>query len=93
MTFSRVIFGKDYTSGAPASLDMRRDARLTIYGGGRVVICRGARFVILNGGHLEIGGETAINCNVAITCAGISASGGTISFRGIRTSSTAICMS
>ena len=25
--------------------------------------------MILNGGHLEIGGETAINCNVAITCA------------------------
>jgi acetyltransferase-like isoleucine patch superfamily enzyme len=65
----RVVFGKDYTSGAPASLDMRRDARLTIYGHGRVVICRGARFVILNGGHVEIGGETAINCNVAITCA------------------------
>ena len=65
----RVVFGKDYTSGAPASLDMRRDARLSIYGHGRVVICRGARFVILNGGHVEIGGETAINCNVAITCA------------------------
>ena len=53
--------------GAPASLDLRRGARLTVTDG-RLVICRGARIQVLPGGHLEISGETAINYYVAITC-------------------------
>jgi acetyltransferase-like isoleucine patch superfamily enzyme len=65
----RVVFGRDYTAGAPASLDMRRGARLTFYGHGRVVICRAARIQVLEGAHLEIGDETAINHYAAITCA------------------------
>jgi acetyltransferase-like isoleucine patch superfamily enzyme len=64
----RLIIGKNYTAGAPASLDMRRNARLTIHGRGRVSIARGARILILKDAHLEIGHETTINFNAAITC-------------------------
>jgi acetyltransferase-like isoleucine patch superfamily enzyme len=64
----RLLIGKNYAAGAPASLDMRRNARLTVHGRGRVSIARSARILILDGAHLEIGDETTINFNVAITC-------------------------
>ena len=64
---ARMVIGKDHVVGTPASLDLRRGARLTVTDG-RLVICRGARIQVLPGGHLEIGGETAINYYVAITC-------------------------
>jgi acetyltransferase-like isoleucine patch superfamily enzyme len=64
----RLVIGKQYAAGAPASLDMRRNARLTIRGHGRVSIARSARILILDRAHLEIGHETTINFNAAITC-------------------------
>jgi acetyltransferase-like isoleucine patch superfamily enzyme len=64
----RLLIGRHHTMGAPSSLDMRRNARLTIHGPGRVSIGRGTMILILEGAHLEIGGETAINYNSVITC-------------------------
>jgi acetyltransferase-like isoleucine patch superfamily enzyme len=64
----RVVIGKHHAGGAPAALDMRRNARLTFHGAGRVSIARGTRILILDGAHLEIGGETVINFNTTITC-------------------------
>jgi acetyltransferase-like isoleucine patch superfamily enzyme len=64
----RLTIGKNYTAGAPSSLDLRRNARLIISGCGRVSIARGARILILKDAHLEIGPETTINFNAAITC-------------------------
>jgi acetyltransferase-like isoleucine patch superfamily enzyme len=63
----RLVIGKS-VAGAPSSLEMRRNARLTIHGRGRVSIARGARISIMNDAHLEIGHETAILYNSAITC-------------------------
>jgi acetyltransferase-like isoleucine patch superfamily enzyme len=65
---SRLLIGNNHVAGAPASLDMRRDARLTVHGQGRVTISRGARILIMKDAHLEIGGETTIHFNTAVTC-------------------------
>jgi acetyltransferase-like isoleucine patch superfamily enzyme len=64
----RLVIGRHHAGGAPASLDMRRNARLTITGSGRVSMARGTRVLILGEAHLEIGAETVINFNAAITC-------------------------
>jgi acetyltransferase-like isoleucine patch superfamily enzyme len=64
----RLLIGQHHTMGAPSSLDMRRNARLTIHGAGRVSIGRGTMILMLEGARLEIGGETVINYNVVITC-------------------------
>jgi acetyltransferase-like isoleucine patch superfamily enzyme len=64
----RLLIGKNHVAGAPCSLDMRRNAQLTVQGRGRVSIARGTRILIRNGAHLEIGSETAILYNSAITC-------------------------
>jgi acetyltransferase-like isoleucine patch superfamily enzyme len=64
----RVVIGKHHAGGGPASLDMRRNARLTFHGSGRVSIARGTRMLILNEACLEIGAETVINYNATITC-------------------------
>jgi acetyltransferase-like isoleucine patch superfamily enzyme len=64
----RLVIGRSHVAGAPASLDMRRNATLTVHGEGRVVISRGARLLIMKNAHLEIGGETTIHYNAAITC-------------------------
>jgi acetyltransferase-like isoleucine patch superfamily enzyme len=64
----RLVIGKHHKGGAPASLDMRRNARLTIKGSGRVSLARGARVLILRDAHLETGAETVINFNATITC-------------------------
>jgi acetyltransferase-like isoleucine patch superfamily enzyme len=64
----RLLIGKSHVAGAPASLHMMRDARLTVTGQGRVAISRGARIVIMQDAHLEVGGETTINYNSAVTC-------------------------
>jgi len=47
---------------------MRRQARLTIRGQGRISIARGTTILILGGAELEIGAETAILYNSTITC-------------------------
>jgi acetyltransferase-like isoleucine patch superfamily enzyme len=65
----RVVIGMHHAGGgAPAALDMRRNARLTFHGSGRVSIARGTRVLILNDAHVEIGSETVINFNTTITC-------------------------
>ena len=64
----RLLIGKSHVAGAPASLDMRRNARLTVHGQGRVSIGRGVRILVMKDAHLEIGGETTINYNSAVTC-------------------------
>ena len=64
----RLLIGKSHVAGAPASLHMMPGARLTVHGQGRVAISRGARILIMKGAHLEIGGETTIHYNAAITC-------------------------
>lgn len=65
---SRLLIGKHHAGGAPASLDLRQGARLTISGSGRVSLARGTRVLILSDGHLTIGAETVINFNTTITC-------------------------
>jgi hypothetical protein len=64
----RLLIGKSHVAGAPASLDMMRNARLTVHGQGRVTISRGARILIMDDARLEIGGETTIHYNAAVTC-------------------------
>ncbi len=64
----RLVLGKHHMAGGPASLHMMRGARLTVSGQGRVSISRGARLLVMKGAHLEIGGETTIHYNAAITC-------------------------
>jgi acetyltransferase-like isoleucine patch superfamily enzyme len=64
----RLVIGKSHAAGAPSSLDMRRNARLTVHGRGRVSMARGTRILIMNDAHLEIGHETAILYNSAVTC-------------------------
>jgi hypothetical protein len=64
----RLLIGKSHVAGAPASLDMMRNARLTVHGQGRVTISRGTRILIMNDARLEIGGETTIHYNASVTC-------------------------
>jgi acetyltransferase-like isoleucine patch superfamily enzyme len=64
----RLLIGRHHALGGPASLDMRRNARLTVYGHGRVSIGRGTKILILKGAHVEIGGETAINFDASVIC-------------------------
>jgi acetyltransferase-like isoleucine patch superfamily enzyme len=64
----RLLIGKSHVAGGPASLHLMRDARLTVHGQGRVAISRGARILVLKDAHLEVGGETTIHYNAAVTC-------------------------
>ena len=64
----RLLIGKSHVAGGPASLHMMRNARLTVHGQGRATIGRGARILVMKDARLEIGGETTINYNTAITC-------------------------
>jgi acetyltransferase-like isoleucine patch superfamily enzyme len=64
----RLFIGKSHVVGAPSSLEMKRNARLTVHGRGRVSIARGARISIMKDAHLEIGEETAILYNSTVTC-------------------------
>jgi acetyltransferase-like isoleucine patch superfamily enzyme len=64
----RLLLGKHHIAGGPASLHLMRDARLTVSGQGRVSVSRGARLLVMKGAHLEVGGETTIHYNSAITC-------------------------
>jgi acetyltransferase-like isoleucine patch superfamily enzyme len=62
----RLTIGKFHASGAPAALDLRSGARLTLHG--RASISRGTRILVLNEAHLEIGQEAVIHYDAAITC-------------------------
>jgi acetyltransferase-like isoleucine patch superfamily enzyme len=63
---SRLILGSNNLVGTPGSLDIRRNARLTVHG--NVSIFRGTRIVIDEGAHLEIGDQSYVNCNSSVTC-------------------------
>lgn len=63
-----MTFGTNYAAGAPCTVDLRRNARLTMHGQGRVSIARGVRILILDNAQVEIGHEVTINFNAAITC-------------------------
>jgi acetyltransferase-like isoleucine patch superfamily enzyme len=63
---ARLVIGRQ-EAGAPASLHLMRNARLSVRGQGRVTISRGARILVLDQAHLEIGAETTIHFNAAIT--------------------------
>lgn len=64
----RLLIGKSHVAGGPASLHLMRCARLTVHGQGRVTVSRGARILIMKDAHLEVGTETTIHYNTAITC-------------------------
>jgi acetyltransferase-like isoleucine patch superfamily enzyme len=64
----RLVIGREYPAGSGSSLDLRRDALLSVNGSGMVSIVRGARVQVLNRARLEIGGKSIINHNVNITC-------------------------
>jgi acetyltransferase-like isoleucine patch superfamily enzyme len=64
---ARIVIGRR-EAGAPASLHLMRNARLTVHGPGRVTISRGVRILVLDEAHLEVGGETTISFNTTITC-------------------------
>jgi tetrahydrodipicolinate N-acetyltransferase len=64
----RLLIGKSHVTGGPASLEMKRNARLTVHGQGRVAISRGTRIQVMNNAQLEIGGETTINYSSVVTC-------------------------
>lgn len=64
----RLLIGKSHVAGGPASLHMMRNASLTVHGQGRATISRGARLLVMKDARLEIGGETTIHYNAAITC-------------------------
>lgn len=64
----RLVIGKHHAGGAPASLDMRQNSRLTIRGSGPVSMARGTRVLIQSEAHLAIGAYTVINFNATITC-------------------------
>jgi acetyltransferase-like isoleucine patch superfamily enzyme len=63
----RLVIGR-HVAGAPASVHLMRNARLSVRGQGRVTISRSARILVMDDAHLEIGGETTIHFNAAVTC-------------------------
>ena len=63
---SRLILGRSHFVGTPCSLNIRRNACLTVHGD--VTIFRGTRMVIDEGAHLEIGHQSYINYDSAVTC-------------------------
>jgi len=63
---SRLILGNDHVVGAPCSLNLRSNAKLSIHGDASIL--RGTRILIDEGAHLEIGRQSYINYNSAVTC-------------------------
>jgi acetyltransferase-like isoleucine patch superfamily enzyme len=63
---ARLVVGGSRVIGTPCSLSIRRNARLSIHGD--VSINRGTRVLIDQGAHLEIGHQSYINYNSAVTC-------------------------
>ncbi|HEY1704908.1 MAG TPA: acyltransferase [Trebonia sp.] len=61
-----LVLGHGTLSGAPCSLTMRRNSRLTIHGD--ATIFRGTRIVVGDDAHLEIGHRSYVNFDSAIVC-------------------------
>jgi acetyltransferase-like isoleucine patch superfamily enzyme len=64
----RLLIGKSHVVGTPSSVDIGRNARLTVHGRGRVSVGRGVRIFVGDGAHLEIGHETSISYDTVVTC-------------------------
>src|SRR5271156_3662494 len=62
----RLVLGRIRVVGTPCALSMARGSRLTIHG--NVDIMRGARITVGLGAHLEIGDQSYINYDSAVTC-------------------------
>jgi acetyltransferase-like isoleucine patch superfamily enzyme len=62
----RLVLGRIRAVGTPCVLRMARNSRLTIHG--NVDIMRGVRIIVGDGAHLEIGDQTYINYDSAVTC-------------------------
>lgn len=63
---ARLMLGTTHYGGTPVSLNIQRNARLTIHGD--VAILRGTRVIIGEDAHLEIGHQSFINFDSAVTC-------------------------
>ncbi len=63
---SRLIVGGHRMAPAPSWIVLERGARLSIRG--EVEVIRGTRVCVGEGGHLEIGDHSYINCNSTVTC-------------------------
>jgi len=62
----RLLLGADDAGGTADYVRIGAGGRLTVHG--KVVVWRGARILILPGGHLEVGHLTRFNCNASVTC-------------------------
>lgn len=63
---SRLVLGGRYVVATACSLKMRRNSQLTVHGD--ATIYRGTRILIDEDAHLEIGDQTYINYDSAVTC-------------------------
>jgi acetyltransferase-like isoleucine patch superfamily enzyme len=63
-----LLIGRHHAGGGPASLDLRRHARLTVTGSGLVSIARGTRILLLERARLDMSGNSVINFSATITC-------------------------
>ena len=63
---SRLVLGSKHAVATACSLIMRRNSQWTLHG--NVTIYRGARILIDENAHLEIGDQTYINYDSAVTC-------------------------
>jgi tetrahydrodipicolinate N-acetyltransferase len=63
---SRLLVGARHVGPSPASMWLRRNARLTAHGSAEIT--RGTRVLIAEDAHLEIGADTYINYDSTITC-------------------------
>lgn len=63
---SRLTVGTNHIARTACSVEVRRGARLSVRGSAALV--RGTRVVVGQGAHLEIGPDTYINFNSAVSC-------------------------
>jgi acetyltransferase-like isoleucine patch superfamily enzyme len=61
-----LLVGARHIGPSPASLCLRRNARLTVHGS--VELIRGTRVLLDEGAHLEIGADTYINYDSVVSC-------------------------
>jgi hypothetical protein len=87
----RLVIGKQYAAGAPASLDMRRNARLTVHGRGSIPVAPGSWS--WRSPTWESAARRRSTSTSPSPASSTSTSARIAPFRGIRTFSTAICMS
>jgi len=62
----RLVVGRIRVFGTPCALNLARNSRLSIHGSADIT--RGTRIILGEGAHLEIGDQTYINYDSAVTC-------------------------